>query len=111
MKVQYLKTDFLGKDSKKIEQNEFLWVGVCPTYPFLNTFLNMVYLALMTSSSLANLLHSSSASDTIFATLNEHVMNMMLDAGVSILRYFSIVKVKTNSLFGEAINSEKNISL
>ena len=71
----------------------------------------MVYLALMTSSSLANLLHSSSASDTIFATLNEHVMNMMLDAGVSILRYFSIVKVKTNSLFGEAINSEKNISL
>ena len=45
----------------------------------------MVYLALMTSSSLANLLHSSSASDTIFATLNEHVMNMILDAGVSIL--------------------------
>ena len=57
----------------------------------------MVYLALMTSSSLANLLHSSSASDTIFATLNEHVMNMMLGAGVSILRYFSIIKIKSQN--------------
>ena len=58
MKVQYLRKKQMILRKKGTN-------NVTPT----NAWLHDIYLALMTSSSLANLSHSSSASDTIFATL------------------------------------------